>query len=258
MQGMDSSGKVGERRVQVILRVFLSLCTGVVLAGLTALTRPWMLGDLLLLDREGDRWWHRVGPVVLVRRWLHRRMMIRFGRELAENLPLLVRCARSGYVPLELVHAGAREAEGAMVRSTFERVLDRFGVGVSLEEALWKAHDEMPQPLFRRFICALQFARESGGDIAHSLSALAEIVRSRKALQAETREESAEARYSAVLVAVLPVAIAFYVSLVRPGMMAPLLGTSAGRTALTYAVLSWGAGVMYLYWIISTSEGDAL
>ncbi len=244
--------------MQAVLTVLVSLFAGVVVGGFTALTRPWMLGDLVLLGPARDRWWHRVGPVPLVRRWMHRRMMIRFGRELAEDLPLLVRCARSGYLPLELVQAGAREAEGAMVRSTFERVLDRFGVGVGLEEALWTAHDEIPQPLFRRFICALQFARESGGDIAHSLSALAEIVRSRKTMRAETREESAEARYSAILVAVLPVLIAGYISVVRPGMMVPLVATPAGRTALVYAVLSWVAGVIYLYWIVWTSEGDAL
>lgn len=244
--------------MQVILQALTSLCAGLVLAGLAVLTRPWLLADLAVQEPGSDRWWQRAGPVPLLRRWMHRRMMTRFGNELARDLPLLVRCARSGYVPLELVQAGAREADGATVRSTFGRVLDRFGVGMSLEEALWRAHDEMPHPLFRRFICALQFARESGGDTAHSLSALAETVRSRQALQAETREESAEARYSAVLVGVLPVAITIYVSLVRPGMMLPLVETATGRTALVYAVLSWLTGITYLYWVISSAEGDVL
>ncbi len=241
-----------------VLRVVLALCAG----GLVALAVVWVS---VPLARRWDRvrslgmnWYRNSRADARVRRWIRRRTVEQFGQQLGEDLPMLVRCARSGYVPLEIVRFAAQNADGPLVREVFCRAADRFGVGVGLEDALWRAYEQMQHPLFFRFISALQFARQSGGDAAPSLEALGDLVRSQNLLRGELEEESAEARYSALLVAALPVVIACYTYVVHPDMLAPLVTAPAGRMAAAYAAVSWTAGLLYLRRILSTEEGDWL
>ncbi len=210
------------------------------------------------LQSLGMRWYQSSGVSLRVSGWTRRRMLERFGRELAGDLPMLVRCARSGYVPLEVVRFAGKNAEGTLVREVFGRAADRFGVGMGLEAALWRAYEEMPHPLFFRFISALQLARQSGGDAAPSLEALADLVRSQNLLRQELEEESAEARYSALLVAALPLLITGYTYAVRPDMLAPLMSAPSGRMAAGYAAASWVIGLIYLKRIVTQEEGEWL
>jgi len=202
--------------------------------------------NLLEKTGVGDRW----------RRWIRRRRLDQFGDELAEELPMLVRCARSGYVPLEIIRFAAVEADSLLVSEVFSDVCDNFAIGVGLEDALWKVYEEMPHPLFFRFITALQFARSSGGDASASLEALADLVRSQKLLKREIREESTEARYSAILVAALPIVLTVYTVATSPEMLHPLLNTANGKTMLGYAIISWFIGLLYLRRSLNFGKGD--
>ena len=188
--------------------------------------------------------------------WTKKRQTRRLGRELADALPMLVRRTRSGRVPLEVIQFAARKAEGKLLCAVFEKVLDRFSVGVSLEEGLRSAYEDYPHPLFYRFISALQFSREVGGDPVHGLAALQEIDRRRRQLAAQITEESAEAKFSALLVAGLPVFVCIYALRVHPEMLHPLFHTSAGRLAMVYAVCSWLLGLGYLQWTLASMREE--
>ncbi len=177
------------------------------------------------------------------------------GDQLVDALPMLVRQARSGRVPLEVVKCAATRADGPLLRRVFSDALDRFEVGVSLEDALWDSYKGIQHPIFYRFISALQFSRQSGGDLSHSLAALEEIARRRRRLAAEAAEESAEARYSALVVACLPLGVAGFALVTRPEMLEPLLHSVPGRAALIYGICSWVAGLLYIYWTLTSVKG---
>lgn len=241
--------------MNVLMRILMCLALGWAIPAAGALVpRPRTGWKPLSMAGEGGS--VLKGRVArLVAHLVRGRRAARFGRELAVDLPVLVRSARSGSVPLEIVRVGAREAEGILVRRVFTSVFDRFGVGMGLEDALWIAYERFPHPLFHRFISAMQLGRQSGSDLAYSLSALAEVVRSRELLLSQVREESAEARYSAILVAALPAFIAVYTLVMRPEMLSPLLETSVGRVALVYAAFSWTAGLIYMRWVLTSIRG---
>ena len=243
------------RDVNVLIRILMCLALGWTVPAAAGLVPRARTGwRPFRIAREGGSVLQRRAAGFLAELGRGRRAA-RFGRELAADLPVLVRSARSGSVPLEVVRVGAREAEGVLVRRVFGSVFDRFGVGMGLEESLWVAHEAFPHPLFHRFISAVQLGRQSGSDLAYSLSALAEVVRSRELLLSQVREESAEARYSAILVAALPAFIAVYTLVMRPEMLSPLLETSVGRVALVYAALSWTVGLIYMRWVLTSIRG---
>ncbi len=183
-----------------------------------------------------------------------KRRIAQFGRELEAALPILTRCARSGYLPLDMLRETASKANGQHVKRVFRSVISAFEVGMGLESSLWRAYEFYPHPLFARLISALEFSRQTGGDPAFSLGAIYEISRSRETLRGEVREETAEARLSAILVAGLPLLTVAYALITRPDMLTPLLTYSVGRLALGYAVTSWVMGLVYLYLTLRRAE----
>ncbi|MFO7941152.1 MAG: type II secretion system F family protein, partial [Bacillota bacterium] len=109
--------------------------------------------------------------------------------------------------------------------------------------------------IYGRFITAMSLARETGGDLAHGLSALERIVRERRELRSRVREETAEARYSAIIVAAIPLGAAIYGVWGRAEMMGPLLLEPVGRAALFFAVASWFCGLFAIKAILARAEG---
>lgn len=102
------------------------------------------------------------------------------------------------------------------------------------------------EPLLVDLAATIQIQRETGGSIAPVLRGLAGINRSRRLLQAQGRSKTAEARISAWVLALAPIAIALYAASARPGFLAPLWEETYGRLALAYGVVSWLAGVIWI------------
>ena len=189
--------------------------------------------------------------------WSTRRRRARVRRMAADmegSLPALRRRARAGKTPLELVRAGAEEAHGPVLREELRRVLGDYSVGVSLGSALRASHRRTPERTYGRFVAALELARETGGDLAHGLAALERVVREGRELRGRVREETAEARYSALIVAAIPLGIAAYGFWGRASVIGPLLTSYAGRLALLYAGASWMVGVLAIRRVLARSE----
>ena len=188
----------------------------------------------------------------------HRRARVRrMAADMEEILPALRRRARAGKTPLDLVRLGAEEGRGSVLRAELQRVLGDYSVGVSLGSALEASYERTPDPTYGRFVAALELARETGGDLAHGLTALARVVREGRELRARVREETAEARYSAVIVAAIPLATAAYGLWGRSSVIQPLLTSPTGRLALLYAGVSWMLGVLAIRRVLSRSEAMA-
>ncbi|MFP4200708.1 MAG: type II secretion system F family protein [Clostridia bacterium] len=191
------------------------------------------------------------------RRWfdhLRRRRTSQMARQFEDNLSMLARRARSGRNPLELIRLAKDQGQGGVFREEFSRVLGDYSVGTPLGTALRESHRRVPDPVYGRFITAMSLARETGGDLAHGLSALEGIVRERRELRSRVREETAEARYSAIIVAAIPLGAAVYGLWARPDMMRPLLAEPVGRAALFFAVASWFCGLFAIRFILARAE----
>ncbi len=184
-----------------------------------------------------------------------RRRTSRMARQMEDNLSMLARRARSGRTPLDLIRLAADGGQGTVFREEFARVLGDYSVGVPLGAALRESYRRVPDPIYGRFITAMSLARETGGDLAHGLSALESIVRERRELRSRVREETAEARYSAIIVAAIPLGAAIYGVWGRAEMMGPLLLEPVGRAALFFAVASWFCGLFAIKAILARAEG---
>ena len=135
---------------------------------------------------------------------------------------------------------------GGTVRSALDRVADGTGrlapglavvrsrtrLGMDLVDALERWAGERPDPGFAEVAGALAVAATTGGRAATALTGLAASLRDRLAAEADARALSAQARASAVVVGVAPLAYVVFSAVADPGSVATLVGTPVGRACL--------------------------
>lgn len=98
----------------------------------------------------------------------------------------------------------------------------------------------------RRLAAALEVYRHTGGHLAPVLEQLAGTLRAAALRREEVRARTAEARWSAGVLAASPALMLAYAARFHPEVLATLLDGPVGRWALAYAGGSWLAGVLAL------------
>ena len=169
----------------------------------------------------------------------------KFTSQFPEAIDLIVRGLRSGLPVSESIRIVGRELPDP-VGIEFRRITDAFGIGQSLEEALWSAATRLDTPEFRFFVISLSVQRETGGNLAETLENLATILRRRKQMKLKIKALSAEAKASAMIIGALPFIMFAVLTLIDPGYTMTLIYDPRGHVMLGMALssLTLGIGVM--------------
>ena len=126
-----------------------------------------------------------------------------FTSKFADAIDLLVRGLRSGLPVTETLGIVASEVPGP-VGEEFKLVSDRIKVGRTMEDALQETADRLNMAEFSFFVITLAIQRETGGNLAETLSNLSEVLRKRAMMKLKIRAMSSESKASAYIVGALP------------------------------------------------------
>jgi len=126
-----------------------------------------------------------------------------FTSKFADAIDLLVRGLRSGLPVTETLGIVATEVPGP-VGEEFKLVSDRIKVGRTMEDALQETADRLNMPEFSFFVITLAIQRETGGNLAETLSNLSDVLRKRAQMKLKIRAMSSESKASAYIVGALP------------------------------------------------------
>ena len=126
-----------------------------------------------------------------------------FNSKFPDAIELLVRGLRSGLPVTETLGVVAHEIPGP-VGSEFRGVAERIRIGRTMEEALQETADRLGTPEFQFFVITLAIQRETGGNLAETLSNLADVLRKRAQMKLKIRAMSSESKASAYIVGALP------------------------------------------------------
>ena len=126
-----------------------------------------------------------------------------FTAKFPDAIELLVRGLRSGLPVTETLGVVAQEVPGP-VGEEFKLVTDRIKLGRTMEEALQETADRLDTPEFSFFVITLAIQRETGGNLAETLSNLADVLRKRAQMKLKIRAMSSESKASAYIVGSLP------------------------------------------------------
>lgn len=127
----------------------------------------------------------------------------KFNVKFPDAIELLVRGLRSGLPVTETLGVIATEVPGP-VGEEFKLVTERIKIGRTMEDALQDTADRLNTPEFSFFCITLAIQRETGGNLAETLSNLADVLRKRAQMKLKIKAMSSESKASAYIVGSLP------------------------------------------------------
>lgn len=156
-------------------------------------------------------------PHLVVSRLIARRLKA-FNANFPDAIELMVRGLRSGLPITETLGIVSGEIPGP-VGFEFRTVSDKMKIGRTMEAALQDVADRLGTPEFQFFVITLAIQRETGGNLAETLSNLADVLRKRAQMKLKIRAMSSESKASAMIVGALPFIVFTLVYMINPHYM---------------------------------------
>jgi tight adherence protein B len=147
------------------------------------------------------------------------RRLKKFNANFPDAIELMVRGLRSGLPITETLGIVAGEIPGP-VGIEFRSVADKMKIGRTMEAALQETSDRLGTAEFQFFVITLAIQRETGGNLAETLSNLADVLRKRGQMKLKIKAMSSESKASAYIIGSLPFVVFGLVSMVNPHYMA--------------------------------------
>jgi tight adherence protein B len=141
-------------------------------------------------------------PYMVVGRLVNKRVA-QFNTRFPDAIDLLVRGLKSGLPVTETFQVVSQELPGP-VGEEFKLVIERIRIGNTMEAALQETAQMIGTPEFQFFCITIAIQRETGGNLAETLSNLSEVLRKRAQMKLKIRAMSSEAKASAYIVGALP------------------------------------------------------
>ncbi len=150
--------------------------------------------------------------------FLIKRRLNQFNSNFPDAIELMVRGLRSGLPITETLGIVAGEISGP-VGVEVRAVADKMKIGRTMEAALQETSVRLGTAEFQFFVITLAIQRETGGNLAETLSNLADVLRKRGQMKLKIRAMSSESKASAYIVGSLPFVVFSLVWMVNPSYM---------------------------------------
>jgi tight adherence protein B len=199
----------------ISLAKYSTICIGIALAVFALLL---LRGAPILLGVTFGLFVGIGGPHYIIGKMITRRVR-KFTSNFPDAIELMVRGLRSGLPITETLGVVATEVPGP-VGIEFRMVADKMKIGRTMEVALQETADRLGTPEFQFFVITLAIQRETGGNLAETLSNLADVLRKRAQMKLKIRAMSSESKASAWIVGSLPFIVFALVWFINPNYMA--------------------------------------
>ncbi len=174
----------------------------------------------------------------------------RVDRQLPDAITLLANALSAGATLFQALEAAVKETP-APLGPLLERAVAQAQLATTVDEALSRLRDDVGSADLNNLIATLAIQRTTGGDLARLLRESAEFLKEEQRLRADARALSAQARYSAQMIGVMPAALFGLFYALFPSFVEPLTNTTPGLLILAYCLASSVFG-FYLIWRIAT------
>src|SRR4051794_8184007 len=183
-------------------------------------------------------------PHFIIGRMILRRVK-KFNSNFPDAIELMVRGLRSGLPITETLGIVAGEIPGP-VGIEFRMVTDKMKIGRTMEAALQETADRLGTAEFQFFVITLAIQRETGGNLAETLSNLADVLRKRAQMKLKIRAMSSESKASAYIVGSLPFVVFTLVWMINPHYMGGFFTDQRLMVAGIGGIIWMGCGALIM------------
>lgn len=167
----------------------------------------------------------------MVIKTLAARQRRQFAEQLPDNLGVISSAMRSGQTFIGALKAVCEDAPEPSKRELNRAVLDEQ-LGIPLAEALGQVTERMRSEDFQHVAIVAALQRQTGGNTADVIDLVAETVRERIEIRRMVRGLTAQGRLSGSVLALLPVGLLMFISVLNPTYVHPMFHTTTGLIAL--------------------------
>jgi tight adherence protein B len=177
--------------------------------------------------------------------FLKKRREAKFLEHFPDAVDVIVRGIKSGLPLLDCMKLISIEAQEP-VRTEFRIILDTQSVGLPLGEACAKLFDRIPLPEANFFGIVITIQQKAGGNLSEALGNLSRVLRDRKKMKAKIQAMSMEAKASAGIIGVLPLAVMSLIYITSPEYISLLFKEQIGHMMLAACGLWMCVGVFVM------------
>ena len=174
-------------------------------------------------------------PWYLLRRMAERRRL-KIEDQLAGSMTTLAGAIRAGLSLAQALEILAEQSPSP-IRLEFQHMVGQYSMGKTLQETLLEAKQRLQSENFSMFAAAMLASRESGGKLNETVERIADSVREFQRLERKIESETAQARKSALYMAIAPPVILLVYYFVDPVNTGRLFSTLPGQIMLSVAIL---------------------
>ncbi|MBU6467825.1 MAG: type II secretion system F family protein [Betaproteobacteria bacterium] len=147
-----------------------------------------------------------------------------------------------------------RQALGSLVTRVnsplshgIDQVLHQLELGASVIDALKHWHNNLQDPLLKRFIFIVELHELTGGDIVRLLQQWTPQLRQAEQVVLEVKQSTKEARASGIILSLLTPSIALITGYFHPQLWRSTLNSQQGIQLLLITLLIWLVGCLWTY-----------
>lgn len=188
--------------------------------------------------------------------WLSRKAAQRRARILEQFPPFLesvIRVLAAGNTLEEAISAAARESSEP-IQPLFLSVGRQVRLGAPTETVLMEVAEIHQLRDLKVMALAAAINRKYGGSLRNVLRSLIQAVRSRDSAARELRALTAETRFSALVLSIIPVSLMLYIFAQNPDYYAGMWADATGRVLLIASVILQLVGVVVIYRMMRSTE----
>lgn len=159
--------------------------------------------------------------------WLKQRRLDQIQQQLPDGLLMLAGSLKAGVGFNPALEALAHDGQPPLAQE-LALVLREQHMGVRTEQALENFSARVPIADVKLFVAAVSISREVGGNLAESLSTLAETLRRKLIMEGKVKALTAQGRLQGIVMAMLPAGLVGFLVLFYPETMSPMFHTFLG------------------------------
>lgn len=155
----------------------------------------------------------------------------RFDMQILNLAMTLANGLRSGMALPQALDAAAQRI-GAPMREELSVVMRECRLGLDLPESLERLYLRMPSEDLRLLITSIRLTLQAGGSLADVLERMIEMIRARTDFQERIKNKTAQGKFEAIAMSMMPLVVYVLLRLIDPALMRPLTTTPIGWAAI--------------------------
>lgn len=169
--------------------------------------------------------------------------------QVGDMILLMANGLKAGHSLVQVMEAVSREIAPPLSEHLKSFLRDTI-MGTPMEEALVKLEQRANDEDLSMVITAILIQHQVGGNLSEILENISLTIRERVRLKSEIRALTAQGRMSAIVISLLPVAVALLISIINPEFMGILFQEQLGWFLICLAVMFQLIGIVFIRRIV--------